>query len=285
MMMIIIIWWWSSNRGNDHHNVRICSRRREGGEAAAQQRRAQRKTIIIIIIMMIIFVIELDLWDSKYVFLSKCHNISKWQNFVTKGRKWLLKKAKSIRIRFQTWWSHYLTVKGNWQAWWWWNRVGFYCPHCWQDWTYNVDVFGEIGQSALWFCIVIIIIIIRMIIFVIHMYLWGIGTVFLSRYPRICNLTNVELGGGNWVLAEANCSTSSSRWSYFQFTCICEILTLYFSANAFVFQNGISLDSEVKFDFWKRQNAENHHPDDHVSNSHVFVRSWRCISLDISPYF
>jgi len=254
MMMIIIIWWWSSNRGNDHHNVRICSRRREGGEAAAQQRRAQRKTIIIIIIMMIIFVIELDLWDSKIVFLSKCHNISKWQNFVTKGRKWLLKKAKSIRIRFQTWWSHYLTVKGNWQAWWWWNRVGFYCPHCWQDWTYNVDVFGEIGQSALWFCIVIIIIIIKMIIFVIHMYLWGIGTVFLSRYPQICNLTNVELGGGNGVLPEANCSRSSSRWSYFQFTCICEIPTLYFSANAFVFQNGISLEPEVKFDFWKRQN-------------------------------
>ena len=254
MMMIIIIWWWSSNRGNDHHNVRICSRRREGGEAAAQQRRAQRKTIIIIIIMMIIFVIELDLWDSKYVFLSKCHNISKWQNFVTKGRKWLLKKAKSIRIRFQTWWSHYLTVKGNWQAWWWWNRVGFYCPHCWQDWTYNVDVFGEIGQSALWFCIVIIIIIIKMIIFVIHMYLWGIGTVFLSRYPQICNLTNVELGGGNGVLPEANCSRSSSRWSYFQFTCICEILILYFSANAFVFQNGISLEPEVKFDFWKRRN-------------------------------
>jgi len=121
--------------------------------------------------------------------------------------------------------------------------------------------------------IIIIIIIIKMIIFVIHMYLWGIGTVFLSRYPRICNLTNVELGGGNWVLAEANCSTSSSRWSYFQFTCICEILTLYFSANAFVFQNGISLDSDVKFDFWKRQNAENPHPDDHVSNSHVFVRN------------
>ena len=255
MMMIIIIWWWSSNRGNDHHNVRICSRRREGGEAAAQQRRAQRKTIIIIIIMMIIFVIELDLWDSNIVFLSKCHDISKWQNFVTKGRKWLLKKAKSIRIRFQTWWSHYLTVKGNWQAWWWWNRVGFYCPHCWQDWTYNVDVFGEIGQSALWFCIVIIIIIIiAMIIFVIHMYLWGIGTVFLSRYPQICNLTNVELGGGNGVLPEANCSRSSSRWSYFQFTCICEIPTLYFSANAFVFQNGISLEPEVKFDFWKREN-------------------------------
>ena len=121
--------------------------------------------------------------------------------------------------------------------------------------------------------IIIIIIIIKMIIFLIHMYLWGTSTVFLSRYPRICNLTNVELGGGNWVLAEANCSTSSSRWSYFQFTCICEILTLYFSANAFVFQNGISLDSDVKFDFWKRQNAENPHPDDHVSNSHVFVRN------------
>ena len=93
-----------------------------------------------------------------------------------------------------------------------------------------------------------------MIMFLIHMYLWGIGTVFLSRYPQICNLTNVELGGGNWVLAEANCSTSSSRWSYFQFTCICEIVTLYFSANAFLFQNGISLEPEVKFDFWKREN-------------------------------
>ena len=101
--------------------------------------------------------------------------------------------------------------------------------------------------------IIIIIIIIKIIIFVIHMYLWGIGTVFLSRYPRICNLTNVELGGGNGVLAEAPCSTSSSRWSYFQFTCICVILTLYFSANVFVFQNGISLETEVKFDFWKRQ--------------------------------
>ena len=44
-----------------------------------------------------------------------------------------------------------VTVKGNWQAWWWWKRVGFYCVHCWQDWTYKVEVIGEIGQSALWF--------------------------------------------------------------------------------------------------------------------------------------
>ena len=58
-------------------------------------------------------------------------------------------------------------------------------------------------------------IIISMIMFLIHMYLWGIDAVFLWRYPHISNGTNFELEGWNQVLAEANYSTSSSGWSYF----------------------------------------------------------------------
>ena len=78
-------------------------------------------------------------------------------------------------------------------------------------------------------------VIIRLILFLIHMYLWGTDAVFLWRYPHISNGTNFELEGWNQDLAEANCSTSSSGWSYFEFTSICEEVTLYFSGDIPIF--------------------------------------------------
>ena len=78
-------------------------------------------------------------------------------------------------------------------------------------------------------------IIIRLILFLIHKYLWGTDAVFLWRYSHISNGTNFELEGWNQDLAEANCSTSSSGWSYFEFTSICEEVTLYFSGDIPIF--------------------------------------------------
>ena len=127
-------------------------------------------------------------------------------------------------------------------------------------------------------------IIISMIMFLIHMYLWGIDAVFLWRYPHISNGTNFELGGWNQVMAEANCSKSSSGWSYFQFTSICEELTLYFSGDIPIFLVGLSLNWKVEIKFWQKQTAQHHHKVDLISNSKVFVRNWCCISLEISPY-
>ena len=87
-------------------------------------------------------------------------------------------------------------------------------------------------------------IIIRLILFPIHKYLWGIDAVFLWRYPHISSRTIFELKGWNQVLAEANCSKSSLGWSYFQFTSICEELTLYLSGDIPIFLVGLTLNWE-----------------------------------------
>ena len=128
-------------------------------------------------------------------------------------------------------------------------------------------------------------IIISMIMFLIHKYLWGIDAVFLWRYPHISSRTIFELKGWNQVLAEANCSKSSLGWSYFQFTSICEELTLYLSGDIPIFLVGLSSNWEVEINFWQKQTALNHHRVDLISNSQVLVRNWRCISMEICPYF
>ena len=38
-------------------------------------------------------------------------------------------------------------------------------------------------------------------------------------------------------------------------------------------------------EFWQKQTAQDHHQDDHISNSHVFVRFQHCISLQMLSYF
>ena len=89
-------------------------------------------------------------------------------------------------------------------------------------------------------------IIIGLILFQIHKYLWGTDAVFLWRYPHISSGTNFELWGWNQLLAEANCSKSSG-WSNFQLASICEELTLYFSGWWYFWLNWISLNVILYF--------------------------------------
>jgi len=122
-------------------------------------------------------------------------------------------------------------------------------------------------------------IIIPMIIFLIHMYLWGSDAVFLWRYPHISTRTNFRIGrlkstSGRSKLLKIIIglilfpihkylwgTDAVFLWRY-------PHISLYLSANAFVFQDGISLELEVKFDFWKRQNL-----------SEFDARMWCYISL------
>ena len=89
-------------------------------------------------------------------------------------------------------------------------------------------------------------IVIRLILFLIHMYLCGTDAVFLWRYPHISSGTNFELWGWNQLLAEANCSKSSG-WSNFQLASICEELTLYFSGWWYFWLNWICLNVILYF--------------------------------------
>jgi len=208
---------------------------------------------------MIIFVIELDLWDSNIVFLCQCFRISKWHISRTGGQSWLLKKAKSIPmimflIHMYLWgidavflWRYphissrtIFELKG-------WNQVlaEANCSKSSLGWSYfqftsiceelTLYLSGDIpiflvGLTLNWEDEIrsgrskLLNIIIRLILFLIHMYLWGTDAVFLWRYPHISGRTNIELGGWNQVLAEANCLKSSSGRSYWWWNWICEIL-------------------------------------------------------------
>ena len=85
-------------------------------------------------------------------------------------------------------------------------------------------------------------IIIRTILFVMKLDLWDSTIVFLCKFCCISNNAKIGL--------------------------VCDIQTLYFSANTFVYQDCISLVLDVKFDFWKRQNL-----------SEFNARMWCYISL------